>query len=615
MTTQQYIGARYVPIFGRKGEESIEWDNSKSYEPLTVVLHEGNSYTSRQFVPVGVDIKNEDFWALTGNYNAQIELYRSETTEAKSLAENALSTANEHTNYFHNLDIDSNADALELKTHIDDVYDRTRGVIAVYNSVQDMVENCTFTSGYVKTLNFDISDNGGCIYHLTASKDNDYSVKIGNVWANPVILNSMRPEQLVGTAEDYTGVFNFLFDNVKTIMLTPNKVYKCGTITSTWNDVSGNMFDGNNAIIECDDFIINHSKIVAHDFKGAIYQNFTVKTSNGTGITVENAIKTSFRNIRINGDFTIGIDIKSGYEQLYDNINVFQTAYNDSIGLNITCTDSTFYNIYGFNCSTFIKVNSGSCNFFNLHGWINPNDYDKLLEDSTFINYNTQNNQAGVNIDGIYFDSYQYAITINTDVSGLNISNVYWYVNPNDISKQTDFYFFNNTNSHKTNKICINNGIISYNEKFNLVNGTFSGIFNIFDNHNTKTTNHKKCKYNILQTVNSDISEIISQNNYISYDGILHINAIIKYINNTTSKRIDIAKCANVFPAEIESYFTGISCTDRYFNSTQIPTSYVANGKNGILSVINVLNDTDTYYLSVNCTFPVNTMDMSLITN
>lgn len=72
----QYIGARYVPIFGRKGETSIEWDNTAPYEPLTIVLHQGNSYTSRQYVPIGIDILNEDFWANTGNYNAQIEQYR-----------------------------------------------------------------------------------------------------------------------------------------------------------------------------------------------------------------------------------------------------------------------------------------------------------------------------------------------------------------------------------------------------------------------------------------------------------------------------------------------------------------------------------------------------------
>lgn len=75
---RQYIGARYVPIFGRKDEDSIIWDNTGPYEPLTIVLYQGNSYTSRQFVPEGVDIDNEDYWAETGNYNAQVEQYRLE---------------------------------------------------------------------------------------------------------------------------------------------------------------------------------------------------------------------------------------------------------------------------------------------------------------------------------------------------------------------------------------------------------------------------------------------------------------------------------------------------------------------------------------------------------
>lgn len=73
--TRQYIGARYVPIFGRKGETSIEWDNTAPYEPLTIVLYQGNSYTSRQYVPAGIDITNLDFWAPTGTYNAQVAAY------------------------------------------------------------------------------------------------------------------------------------------------------------------------------------------------------------------------------------------------------------------------------------------------------------------------------------------------------------------------------------------------------------------------------------------------------------------------------------------------------------------------------------------------------------
>lgn len=71
---RQYVGARYVPVFA----DPLEWSDTIGYEPLTVVLHEGNSYTSRQSVPVGIDIGNTTYWAETGNYNAQIEAYRRE---------------------------------------------------------------------------------------------------------------------------------------------------------------------------------------------------------------------------------------------------------------------------------------------------------------------------------------------------------------------------------------------------------------------------------------------------------------------------------------------------------------------------------------------------------
>lgn len=73
METRQYIGARYVPIIAEN-----PWDASIEYEPLTVVMYQGNSYTSRTFVPIGIDISDTTYWALTGNYNAQVEAYRQE---------------------------------------------------------------------------------------------------------------------------------------------------------------------------------------------------------------------------------------------------------------------------------------------------------------------------------------------------------------------------------------------------------------------------------------------------------------------------------------------------------------------------------------------------------
>lgn len=74
MAVTQYVGTRYVPLFA----EPLEWDGTKTYEPLTIVYNNGSSYTSRQYVPAGIEITNTHYWALTGNYNAQIEQYRDE---------------------------------------------------------------------------------------------------------------------------------------------------------------------------------------------------------------------------------------------------------------------------------------------------------------------------------------------------------------------------------------------------------------------------------------------------------------------------------------------------------------------------------------------------------
>lgn len=69
-----------MPLFA----DPIDWDRTKTYEPLTIVYHQGNSYTSRQSVPAGVNITDTTYWALTGNYNAQIEQYRKETASKLS---------------------------------------------------------------------------------------------------------------------------------------------------------------------------------------------------------------------------------------------------------------------------------------------------------------------------------------------------------------------------------------------------------------------------------------------------------------------------------------------------------------------------------------------------
>lgn len=91
-----YIGARYVPIFA----DPIEWDKSKSYEPLTIVTYQGDSYTSKTFVPSQTEITNTEFWARTGSYNAQVEQYRKETQEVVTQLDDLEESVNNSINQF-----------------------------------------------------------------------------------------------------------------------------------------------------------------------------------------------------------------------------------------------------------------------------------------------------------------------------------------------------------------------------------------------------------------------------------------------------------------------------------------------------------------------------------
>ena len=70
--TSMYIGARYVPIFA----DPVEWDDEREYEPLTIVIHNGDCYTSKCYVPKGAQLPpypegQTKYWVKTSDYNYQ----------------------------------------------------------------------------------------------------------------------------------------------------------------------------------------------------------------------------------------------------------------------------------------------------------------------------------------------------------------------------------------------------------------------------------------------------------------------------------------------------------------------------------------------------------------
>ena len=65
-------GAVTYPTFA----DPLDWSKDRNYNQYVVVLNEGCSYISKVPVPHGIDITDTRYWALTNDYNAQMEQYR-----------------------------------------------------------------------------------------------------------------------------------------------------------------------------------------------------------------------------------------------------------------------------------------------------------------------------------------------------------------------------------------------------------------------------------------------------------------------------------------------------------------------------------------------------------
>lgn len=86
--TSMYIGARYVPIFA----DPVEWDDVREYEPLTIVVHDGNCYTSKCYVPKGAQLPpypegQTKYWVKTSDYNYQFADLKKTVTDLSRLVE------------------------------------------------------------------------------------------------------------------------------------------------------------------------------------------------------------------------------------------------------------------------------------------------------------------------------------------------------------------------------------------------------------------------------------------------------------------------------------------------------------------------------------------------
>ena len=223
MALNQYIGARYVPLI------TGEWDATISYEALSVVLYQGSSYTSICSVPVGVPPTNTAFWALTGNYNAQVEQYRQEVLNISSELSSIKPKVESNTN---NIDIlipkvESNTNNIDILTP--KVESNTNNIDMLTPKVESNTNNITSikTWAFYTELNGITNVNADIFKTFVAHCYINYSLNIMSLSfiANTDLVNGLN-------LNGETPIFTLPFK------LPPNKEY--GIYASSHLDMYNN---------------------------------------------------------------------------------------------------------------------------------------------------------------------------------------------------------------------------------------------------------------------------------------------------------------------------------------------------------------------------------------
>lgn len=379
---RQYIGARYVPLFA----DPAEWDNQRTYEPLTIVIHNGNSYTSRQYVPAGIDINNTDFWTLTGNYNAQIEQYRQETQRAQQ-------ESTENRNALEALGTETQPKAMQAKK-LWDIFPNDYVTVESFGAVgdgvtddSDAINNAIANSGrktvlfgsgtYLTTKPINIPSHKqlqgtwNCIELNTGTRiingtsdmlnmrqdskhgDNDYSCDYSSI--NGISFHSTNLEHNLFTAESlrirYLKMTNVAFDNMNA--MTDHEIYMVGCV---FNDIRAGRINTVGQFNGTDLF-----------FKNWYYVDINEESTETSAFVFNNVYFSFFENMFLTGAIKPNMGIKHlmtfnechGFflsDLILDYAN--QRAINASV-----CSGMTFTNIVIHGCGR--TPNTAICYFWN----------------------------------------------------------------------------------------------------------------------------------------------------------------------------------------------------------------------------------------------------------
>lgn len=391
----QYVGARYVPKFANP----VTWQSGKSYEALTIVTYNNDSYTSKVPVPanVGNPADNDEYWVLTGNYNGQVEQYRQETEGVKQQSANVEALLN---------NINSKNAFIVSAPENSDIADALNAALAKGNAVLDG-KNYKASKPIVIPGDHSLRGNGSVIEYTGAKVPNDYVITMSNL-NNPSILEWDTPSVLSGvTVVCHSNINGVKIDmegtslaNVKVISAYQygfyytkySNTYDCYAIHNRDTDAEylardtyGFYVNGNDDVfINCGTFFYTYGFYLTGD--GAHYllachplgetnQDNTECTEKSTAFYVKSScslVQCQNDNARY-GVYIDGLArcmITDFYVWYYTNDQPTLKKYG-IYNLNTQCRVNSYYGLTSRNDIVNITVNTSNQDFFENYSYSN----------------------------------------------------------------------------------------------------------------------------------------------------------------------------------------------------------------------------------------------------
>ena len=441
MANNIYIGNRYVPIFANP----VEWDNLREYEPLTIVTYQGTAYTSRKTVPVGTALSNTEYWVVTGNYNAQVEMYRREVDKIK--------------------------DAYYVLTGIGGIGDGSADNTGVINTFISKIGNkqCTLivnpgtfkiNGGVVIPSNITLLFTGGAIII-----NNRANLTINSEIIAPLYkIFETNGNLTISTEKNTTGYPEWFGDDLAKAI----ELFQCVELQHKDYEIDHDVnITKDNFVLKGYSFstfmnderhgtriIENGGRLIVGDISGRVINNFP------RNITIENieiaqlystlpvmnvygVVYGRFKNLTFScsGAISEGVHITKAVSTIFDSCRI-QVTNNTGTFFGFNCTDDGNPIAAGGNASLYFKYcsvsDTGDTNKGRSYGWyLNGNSSDTFLDHcetttcTIGLSISGANKEAGANdifITNCIFDSCRETGVVISAISvngAINLDNVY----------------------------------------------------------------------------------------------------------------------------------------------------------------------------------------------